>query len=131
MSPRPRLRIGDPAEAEWAGTAYARQLKAVNARLAANEQPNHFSFLPCGVNVPVTAGRCSSPNDANWAGSNLCGQGPLYGSAYRDLPITSCAWRIASTTGARTPGGKPAGPQSRFLHLKEDVDVHVPSAPAV
>lgn len=66
MSARPRPRIDDPAEAEWAGTAYARQLKAVNAGLAANEQPNHFSFLPCGVNVPVTAGRCSSPNDGNW-----------------------------------------------------------------
>ena len=63
MSARPRPPIGDPAEAEWAGPAYARQLKAVNARLAANEQPNHFNFLPCGVNVPVTAGRCSSPNE--------------------------------------------------------------------
>ena len=99
MSPRPRPRIGDPAEAEWADTAYARQLKAVNAGLAANEQANHFSFLPCGVNVPVTADRCSSPNDASWAGSNLCGQGALCGSACRDLPITSYVWQIASTTG--------------------------------
>ena len=49
------------------------------------------------VNVP--ADRCNSPNDASWAGSNLCGQGALYGSACRDLPITSYAGQIASTTG--------------------------------
>jgi hypothetical protein len=28
-------------------------------------------------------------------------QGALYGDAYRDLPITSYAWQIASTTGLR------------------------------
>ena len=33
--------------------------------------------------------------------------GALYGNAYRDLPITSYAWQIATTTGGRTPGGRP------------------------
>jgi hypothetical protein len=109
------------------------------------------------VNQPITADRCASPSDANWAGSNLWGQNAwdvylqggtlngilgdpaqtdnlyqmgfsrlagsvpypsfgaytgysvalntgysaaaLYGNAYRDLPITSYAWQINTTTG--------------------------------
>src|SRR6185437_3361255 len=144
-------RIGDNAEAQWADGAYASLLKAVNGALAANEQANDF-------NVPITADRCNTAGDANWAGSNLWGQNvwdillqggalsgvlgdpsqtdnlyetgfsrlagtgvpypsfgaysgysvalntgyaqaALYGSAYRDLPITSYAWQIATTTG--------------------------------
>jgi hypothetical protein len=151
-------RIGNTAEAQWADSAYTSLLNAVNAGLSASEQANDFGFLPCEVNVPVTGDRCNSPNDANWAGSNLWGQnvwdimlqggglngilgdpsqtdnlyqtgfsrlagtgvpypsfgaytgysvalntaysqGALYGNAYRDLPITSYAWQIASTTG--------------------------------
>jgi hypothetical protein len=151
-------RIGDESEAQWANGAYASLLKAVNGALAANEQANDFSFLPCEVNVPITADRCNTAGDANWAGSNLWGQnvwdiflqggqlngiladpsqtdglyetgfsrldgtgvpfpsfgaypgysvalntayaqGALYGNAYRDLPITSYAWQIATTTG--------------------------------
>jgi len=151
-------RIGDNAEAQWADGAYASLLKAVNGALAANEQANDFNFLPCEVNVPITADRCNTAGDANWAGSNLWGQNvwdillqggalsgvlgdpsqtdnlyetgfsrlagtgvpypsfgaysgysvalntgyaqaALYGSAYRDLPITSYAWQIATTTG--------------------------------
>ncbi len=151
-------RIGDEAEAQWAGGAYTSLLNEVNGALAANEQPNDFAFLPCEVNVPITADRCNTAGDANWAGSNLWGQnvwdiflqggalngplgdpsqtdglyetgfsrlagtgvpfpsfgaysgysvalntayaqGALYGNAYRDLPITSYAWQIATTTG--------------------------------
>ena len=33
--------------------------------------------------------------------------GSLYGTQYRNLPITSYAWQIATTTGGPTPGGKP------------------------
>ena len=150
-------RIGDPAEAQWASSAYTSLLGATNAGLAASEQANSFDFLPCEVNQPVTADRCSTPNDANWACFNLWGQnvwdifleggplngvlgqpgqtdnlyqtgfsrlagsvpypsfgaysgysvalntayaaGALYGDQYRDLPITSYAWQIATTTG--------------------------------
>ena len=150
-------RIGNTAEAQWASGAYASLLKATNAGLAANEQANGFSFLPCEVNQPVTADRCNTATDANWDGSNLWGQnvwdiflqggqlngvlgdpaqtdnlyqmglsrlqgiepfpsfgaysgystahntgyaaGALYGSQYRDLPITSYAWQLATTTG--------------------------------
>lgn len=151
-------RIGDPAEAQWAATAYTNLLNATNKGLAANESANSFNFLPCEVNQPVTADRCDSPNDANWASPALWGENvwdimlqggalsgilgdpsqtdnlyqmgfarlagtgvpypsfgaytgysvalntayaaaALYGDAYRDLPITSYAWQIATTTG--------------------------------
>jgi hypothetical protein len=151
-------RIGDPAEATWARTAYTSLLNDTNTGLAANENANGFDFLPCEVNQPVTADRCGSASDANWASQLLWGEnawtvflaggqlngilgdpaqtdnmyqlgfarlqgtgvpypsfgaytgysvalntayaaGALYGNSYRDLPITSYAWQIASTTG--------------------------------
>jgi NPCBM-associated, NEW3 domain of alpha-galactosidase len=150
-------RIGDPAEAQWADSQYTSLLTATNAGLTANEQASGANFLPCEVNQPVTADRCATPGDANWAGSDLWGQNAwdiylqggtlsgvlgdpaqtdnlyqmgfsrlagsvpypsfgaytgysvalntgysaaaLYGSAYRDLPITSYAWQINTTTG--------------------------------
>jgi len=151
-------RIGDTAEARWAATAYTNLLSATNKGLAANESANRFDFLPCEVNQPVTADRCDSPNDANWASQALWGENPwdiaaqggelngvlgdpsqtdnlyrmgfarldgtgvpypsfgaytgysvalntayaaaaLYGNSYRDLPVTSYAWQIATTTG--------------------------------
>jgi hypothetical protein len=150
-------RIGDQAEAQWAQGAYTSLLNATNAGLGANEKANDFDFLPCEVNVPVTADRCNSPSDANWASQALWGENPwtvflqggqlngilgdpaqtdnlyqmgfarlqgsvpypsfgaytgysvalntayaaagLYSDEYRDLPITSYAWQIASTTG--------------------------------
>ena len=67
-------RIGNPAEAQWADGAYTSLLNATNAGLAANEQASGFDFLPCEVNQPVTADRCNTPGDANWAGSDLWGQ---------------------------------------------------------
>ena len=150
-------RIGDTAEAQWAQGEYTSLLNATNAGLSANEQANDFNFLPCEVNEPVTADRCNSPSDANWASQVLWGENAwniflqggrlngvlgdpaqtdnlyqmgfarlqgsvpfpsfgaytgysvalntgysaaaLYGNAYRDLPITSYAWQIATTTG--------------------------------
>jgi hypothetical protein len=150
-------RIGESGEAQWADGAYASLLKATNAGLAANEKANGFSFLPCEVDQPVTADRCNSASDANWASAALWGENAwdiflqggqlngtlgdpsqtdnlyqmgfarlagsvpfpsfgaysgysvalntgysaaaLYGGQYRDLPITSYAWQIATTTG--------------------------------
>jgi hypothetical protein len=151
-------RIGDTAEAQWAATAYTNLLNATNKGLAANESAHNFDFLPCEVNQPVTADRCNSANDANWASQALWGENvwdvmlqggalngtlgdpsqtdnlyqtgfarldgtgvpypsfgaytgysvalntaysaaALFGNAYRDLPITSYAWQIATTTG--------------------------------
>ena len=155
-------RIGNSAEAQWASAAYGSLLTAVDKGLAANESANNFNLLPCEVNQPVTADRCNSANDANWASQALWGENvwdimlqggdltgvldgvvgdpaqtdnlyqmgfarlagtgvpypsfgaysgysvalntgysaaALYGNAYRDLPITSYAWQIATTTG--------------------------------
>jgi hypothetical protein len=151
-------RIGDTAEAQWADSQYTSLLTATNAGLAASEKANDFDFLPCEVNQPVTADRCNSANDANWASQALWGENPwdiflqggqlsgilgdpsqldnlyelgfsrldgtgvpypsfgaytgysvalntaysaagLYSNAYRDLPITSYAWQINTTTG--------------------------------
>jgi hypothetical protein len=135
-------------------------MSATNKALAANQQANKFSYLPCEVDVPTTADRCNTPSDANWASPGFYGQnawdtflmggnptgivgdpaqvdglyawgygrlngalpyptmggynatsystadntgyaeGALYGVRYRDLPITSYAWQIATTTGA-------------------------------
>ena len=69
-------RIGDQAEAQWAQGAYTSLLNATNAGLAANEKANDFDFLPCEVNVPVTADRCNSSSDANWASQALWGENP-------------------------------------------------------
>jgi hypothetical protein len=150
-------RIGNTDEAQWAAGAYTSLLNATNAGLAANEKANGFSFLPCEVNQPITADRCSTANDANWASQVLWGENTwdiflaggqlngilgdpsqvdnlyqlgfarlqgsvpfpsfgaysgysvalntgysaaaLAGNQYRDLPITSYAWQIATTTG--------------------------------
>jgi hypothetical protein len=150
-------RIGNTDEAQWAAGAYTSLLNATNAGLAANEQANDFNFLPCEVNRPVTADRCGTANDANWASQALWGENPwdiflaggqlngilgdpsqvdnlyqtgfarlqgnvpfpsfgaytgysvalntgysaagLFSDQYRDLPITSYAWQLATTTG--------------------------------
>jgi hypothetical protein len=151
-------RIGDSSEATWAQAEYTSLLNATNAGLSANEQASTTDFLPCEVNVPITADRCGSANDANWASQLLWGENQwtilmqggqlngilgdptqgdnmyelgfarldgsgvpfpsfgaytgysvalntaysadaLFGNAYRDLPITSYAWQIATTTG--------------------------------
>jgi len=150
-------RIGNTTEAQWAQSEYTSLLNATNAGLAKNEAASGANFLPCEVNAPVTADRCNSPSDANWASQVLWGENTwnillqggqlngilgdpsqtdnlyqmgfarlvgnvpypsfgaytgysvalntgysaaaLYGNAYRDLPITSYAWQIATTTG--------------------------------
>ena len=67
-------RIGDTSEAQWAQGEYTSLLNATNAGLAANEKASDFNFLPCEVNKPVTADRCNSPSDANWASQVLWGE---------------------------------------------------------
>jgi hypothetical protein len=81
-------RIGDQAEARWAASAYTSLLNATNAGIAANETVNNFDFLPCEVNQPVTADRCDSPNDANWA-SQARGDWPVQGTQWVELDWSS------------------------------------------
>jgi len=152
-------RIGNAAEATWADGQLTSLMNATNTALQANQQANHFAYLPCEVDIPSTADRCNTPSDANWASAGFYGQnawdtflmggnptgivgdaaqvdglyawgfgrlngalpyptmggynatsystadntgyseGALFGVNYRDLPITSYAWQIATTTG--------------------------------
>jgi hypothetical protein len=151
-------RIGQTSEAEWADTAYTKLLNSLNTVLGNTESANSFNFLPCTVDQPDSANRCSTFNDANWASPLWIGQDQwstmlmggtlngiagdpgqadrryqmgfarlaanglpfptfgafngfstayntaystngLYGTAFRDLPITSYAWQIQTTTG--------------------------------
>jgi hypothetical protein len=66
--------LGNTTEASWAAQQYDSLLAATNAGLAANEKASGQNFLPCEVNQPVSADRCATANDANWAGSNLWSQ---------------------------------------------------------
>ncbi len=152
-------RIGNAAEATWADGQLTSLMSATNTGLQTNQTANHFTYLPCEVDVPSTADRCNTPSDANWASAGFYGQnawdtflmggnptgivgdpaqvdglyqwgfgrlngslpyptmggynatsystadntgyaeGALFGVNYRDLPITSYAWQIATTTG--------------------------------
>ena len=151
--------LADTTEATWADGQLTSLMNATNTGLAANQRAYGFSYLPCEVDVPTSADRCSTPSDANWASAGFYGQnawdtflmggnptgvvgdaaqvdglyawgfgrlggnlpyptmggynatsystadntgyaeGALYGTKYRDLPITSYAWQIATTTG--------------------------------
>ena len=74
-APPPKAVAGQAVALGWVASvgAYTSLLNATNAGLAANEKANDFDFLPCEVNVPVTADRCDSPSDANWASQALWG----------------------------------------------------------
>ncbi len=151
--------IGNATEATWADGQLTSLMNATNTALTANQRASNFSYLPCEVDVPTSADRCSTPSDANWASPVFYGQnawdtflmggnptgivgdpaqvdglynwgfgrlsgtlpyptmggynatgystadntgyaeGALFGTQYRDLPITSYAWQIAMTTG--------------------------------
>jgi hypothetical protein len=67
-------KIGNTTEADWAAGAYTSLLAATNAGLTTTEKASSTDYLPCEVNVPSTADRCNTKNDANWAGSNLWSQ---------------------------------------------------------
>jgi hypothetical protein len=151
-------RLGNTTEAQYADSAYTSLLTHLNTLLGNNESANGFSYLPCTVDQPNSANRCSTYNDANWASPEWIGQDQwstmleggtlsgiagsasqgdalyawgfgrlsanglpyptfgafngystayntaysingLYGTQYRDLPITSYAWQLSTTTG--------------------------------
>jgi hypothetical protein len=66
--------IGNTAEAAWADTQMRSLANATATALAANESANHFAFLPCEVDKPMSANRCNTASDANWASANYIGQ---------------------------------------------------------
>ncbi|MFL6073773.1 MAG: hypothetical protein ACJ73S_10295, partial [Mycobacteriales bacterium] len=67
-------RIGNTTEAAFADTQMRNLATATANALAANESANHFSFLPCEVDKPISANRCDTASDANWASANYVGQ---------------------------------------------------------
>ncbi|MFL6073149.1 MAG: RICIN domain-containing protein, partial [Mycobacteriales bacterium] len=67
-------RIGNTTEASFADTQMRNLATATANALAANESANHFAFLPCEVDKPMSANRCNTANDANWASANYIGQ---------------------------------------------------------
>ena len=67
-------RIGQSAEATWANTAYTSLLNSLNTVVGRNQSTNGFNYLPCEVDKPNTANRCTTYNDANWASPGWVGQ---------------------------------------------------------
>jgi hypothetical protein len=102
-------RCNSPSDANWAGSNLwgqnvwdiMLQGGALNGALGDPSQTDNlyqtgFSRL-AGTGVPY-------PSFGAYTGYSVAlntayAQGALYGNAYRDLPITSYAWQIASTTG--------------------------------
>jgi hypothetical protein len=78
-------RLGNSSEASWASSHYDTLFAAVNNRLQSTINANGLTYLPCAVDVPNTADRCSNTNDANWASALLFGRwnwdGLLFGAA--------------------------------------------------
>ncbi|WP_284745702.1 RICIN domain-containing protein [Amycolatopsis sp. RTGN1] len=169
-------KLGQTSEATWADGAYTSLLNALNTVVGRNQSTNGFSYLPCEVDKPNSANRCTTFNDANWASPGWVGQNQwstmlsggaltgimgdpgqidrmyqwgfnrlsgngypfptfgafngystayntsyssdgLFSNTYRDLPITSYAWQLKTTTGgpnawweANGSGPNPANP---------------------
>jgi hypothetical protein len=67
--------IGNAGEATWADGQIGALVGATNGGLKTNQQGNHFSYLPCEVNVPMSGDRCGNNGaDANWASAAFYGQ---------------------------------------------------------
>ena len=58
--------VGDTSEAGWATGEYDSLLAATDAVLGQNIAANHLDYLPCSLEQPNTANRCTDPEDANW-----------------------------------------------------------------
>jgi hypothetical protein len=78
-------RVGDTAQASWAGSQYASLLAATNKTLEATISANHLAYLPCSMTEPNTDNRCVNAEDANWAAPFLFGRwawdGYLFGAS--------------------------------------------------
>ena len=77
-------RVGNAAQASWAGAEYASLLNATSKTLDATIAANHLTYLPCSMTEPNTANRCANAEDANWAAPFLFGRwawdGYLFGA---------------------------------------------------
>jgi hypothetical protein len=67
--------IGNATEATWADGQLTSLVNGTNAAIQSNQQSNGFGYLPCEVNVPMSADRCGNNGaDANWASAAFYGQ---------------------------------------------------------
>jgi hypothetical protein len=86
-------RLGEQAEADWAGRQYDALLAATNATLAKTMADNDLDYLPCSMVEPNTANRCRVATDANWAAPFLFGRwawdGYLFGAHQEGPAITA------------------------------------------
>jgi hypothetical protein len=77
-------RLGNGTEQAWAQSQYDTLLSAVNRQLQSTIDANHLTYVPCAVDQPNSANRCSTTNDANWASMLLFGRwnwdGLLFGA---------------------------------------------------
>ncbi len=78
-------RVGDAAEAAWAGDEYASLLAATTSTLRTTIRRYHLNYLPCSMTEPNDFNRCSNAEDANWAAPFNSGRwawdGALFGAA--------------------------------------------------
>lgn len=78
-------RLNDSTEQAWAQNQYDTLFAAVNKQLQSTIDTNHLTYLPCAMDRPNSADRCSDTNDANWASTLLFGRwnwdGMLFGAA--------------------------------------------------
>jgi hypothetical protein len=103
-------RLGDTAEAAWAGREYASLLSATDHVLGATIARYHLHYLPCSLLEPDTANRCAHPEDANWASplGDWAWVAPLLGSPARGPGATMIDATYAFGFG-RLRGRLPAG----------------------
>ena len=59
--------MGNTAQAQWADGEYNSLLQVVNSTLSSTISTNNLNYIPCSMVQPITANRCSNPEDANWA----------------------------------------------------------------
>ena len=114
-------RIGDTAEAQWARRRLHQPAEGDERRAGRQRAGQTASTsCPCEVNVPVTADRCNTASDANWAGSDLWGQnvwdifleggqlnGILGDPAQTDNLYETGFSRLAGSTACRTRRSAP------------------------
>jgi hypothetical protein len=78
-------KLANTTEATWAANEYKTLFSAVNTQLQKTISTNQLGYVPCAIDLPNTADRCSNTNDANWASSLLFGRwnwdGYLFGAA--------------------------------------------------
>ncbi|KRV49249.1 hypothetical protein AQ490_03340 [Wenjunlia vitaminophila] len=66
--------LGEDAEAAWAADQYDSLLESVNTTLSSTIAASGTDTIPCAMDKPNSANRCSNVNDANWASSFLFGR---------------------------------------------------------